>query len=293
MANDCTTALAGLPDQSHHSYRRGGVDFAFVVNRRDRNLRVYDFRVGAYPEKRDFFDRIARENDLRKVYLVVEKRDSMSWRNVGFSREGSIPGYFRTVDALVMCRHYDDGGAPVASPKLKPVKFGDAPLPAPAGLRPVVVTDPVALRQAVEQFGSRISYVPFSREHQLPDLGIRARIGRRELWVTAETEPAYAHAKLDILTPPVDRRGAAALRECVERLCRILDEKDLVTVFAPCHADDELANVVFAELGFRTTARLANHLARGEDLVGAHVWHRRLSERVLRTVPTPAEYDDE
>lgn len=271
-----------MPPLSQHYYRRGNVDFAFVLNERDKNLRVFDFRVGSYPEKRDFFDRIARETHLRKVYLVVEKRDSTSWRNVGFSREGTIPGYFRTVDALVMCRHYDEGGAPISAPKLKPRKYEEDSLDLPPGLRPVVVTDGAALEGAVQRFGTDVQYVPFSRDRKGPDVGVRAKLGRRELWVTAETDSAYAHGKIDILTTPHDCREAAALRECTRRLCEVLDQRDLDTVFAPCLADDDLCNRVFSELGFRTTARLANHLSRGDDLVGVHVWHRRLSTRPAR-----------
>ncbi len=280
MASDCNPPNDGLPNLTQHSYRHGKVDFAFVVNRRDKNLRVYDFRVGSYPEKRDFFDRIAREHDLRKVFLVVEKRDSTSWRNVGFSREGVIPGYFRTVDAQVMCRHYGRGGAPISAPKLKPRKYGEGELEMPPGLRPVIVTDRAVLAKAVRDHGDGVLYVPFSRDRRGPDVGVRAKLGRREMWVTAETDSAYAHAKIDLLTNPRDARDAAALRECTRRLCEVLDQRDLVTVFAPCHADDDLANLVFSELGFRTTARLANHIARGEDLVGVHVWQRRLSNRL-------------
>jgi hypothetical protein len=198
---------------------------------------------------------------------------------VGFSREGSIPGFFRTVDALVMCRHYDPTGSPISAPKLKPRKYGEDKLELPTGLRPVIVTDEKALADAVKGQGAEVLYVPFSRERSGPDLGVRAKLGRREVWVTAETDSAYAHAKIDLLTKPTSERDAAALRECTRRLCEVLDQRELVTVFAPCRADDELSNRVFSELGFRTTARLANHLVQGEDMVGVHVWHRRLSNR--------------
>ncbi|MCA9697273.1 MAG: hypothetical protein KC431_07095, partial [Myxococcales bacterium] len=71
-----------------HYYRRGDIDFCFLLNRTHHNLRVFDYRVGNYQQKRDFFDRIARSEGLKKVFTVVEKQDSKSWRSVGFSREG-------------------------------------------------------------------------------------------------------------------------------------------------------------------------------------------------------------
>ena len=76
-------------------YRKGDIDFCFLLNRRHQNLRVFDYRVGNYQQKRDFFDRIARAEGLRKVFTVVEKQDSKSWRSVGFSREGAIPAGVR------------------------------------------------------------------------------------------------------------------------------------------------------------------------------------------------------
>jgi hypothetical protein len=66
-----------------HYYRRGDIDFCFLLNRTHHNLRVFDYRVGNYQQKRDFFDRIARAEGLKKVYTVVEKQDSKSWRSVG------------------------------------------------------------------------------------------------------------------------------------------------------------------------------------------------------------------
>ena len=107
-------------------YRKGDIDFCFLLNRRHHNLRVFDYRVGNYQQKRDFFDRIARAEGLRKVFTVVEKQDSKSWRSVGFSREGAIPGYFRTADAYIMSRVYTEDGEPIqgGAPKLT-----DPPLP--------------------------------------------------------------------------------------------------------------------------------------------------------------------
>ena len=78
----------GAPKSSSHTpveehyYRRGDIDFCFLLNRQHANLRVFDYRVGNYQQKRDFFDRIARTEGLRKVFTVVEKQDSKSWRSV-------------------------------------------------------------------------------------------------------------------------------------------------------------------------------------------------------------------
>ena len=67
-------------------YRKGDIDFCFLLNRRHHNLRVFDYRVGNYQQKRDFFDRIARSEGLRKVFTVVEKPNLFSViRHLGVS----------------------------------------------------------------------------------------------------------------------------------------------------------------------------------------------------------------
>ena len=132
-------------------YRKGDIDFCFLLNRRHHNLRVFDYRVGNYQQKRDFFDRIARAEGLRKVFTVVEKQDSKSWRSVGFSREGAIPGYFRTADAYIMSRVYTDEGDPIqgGAPKLTAPSFSPKERsPAkPRGLNLELVTDESFVRR--------------------------------------------------------------------------------------------------------------------------------------------------
>ena len=89
MANQAVQAQEPAGPVEEHYYRRGDIDFCFLLNRTHLNLRVFDYRVGNYQQKRDFFDRIARSEGLKKVFTVVEKQDSKSWRSVGFSREGA------------------------------------------------------------------------------------------------------------------------------------------------------------------------------------------------------------
>src|SRR5688572_12225905 len=138
-------------------YRKGDIDFCFLLNRRHHNLRVFDYRVGNYQQKRDFFDRIARAEGLRKVFTVVEKQDSKSWRSVGFSREGAIPGYFRTADAYIMSRVYTEDGDPIqgGAPKLHPptVSAKDPNTTKPRGLSNELVEDVPRLSRLVEELG--------------------------------------------------------------------------------------------------------------------------------------------
>lgn len=262
-------------------YRKGDIDFCFLLNRRHHNLRVFDYRVGNYQQKRDFFDRIARAEGLRKVFTVVEKQDSKSWRSVGFSREGAIPGYFRTADAYIMSRVYTEDGEPIqgGAPKLSTPNFssgkdkdGDKPKNMPCEL----VTDMQRLEAVTRGYGPTALYAPFRRGVFTPDLGLRARHGRRELWVGAETDSSFGHAKVDLITPPTKEADVPLLKHAMTALLDELAKRETASVFALCAADWVLTSQVYGELGFKVTARLTDHLTRDEEFVGAQIWHRRI-----------------
>jgi hypothetical protein len=275
-------------------YRKGDIDFCFLLNRRHHNLRVFDYRVGNYQQKRDFFDRIARSEGLRKVFTVVEKQDSKSWRSVGFSREGAIPGYFRTADAYIMSRVYTEDGDPIqgGAPKLSgpttPSKDKDKNGEAtkPRGLSFDLVRDVAKLDAAAQRYGVDALYAPFRRGLFHPDLGLHGKLGKRELWLGAETDSSFGHAKVDILTPPEKDADLAPLRFCLRTLLDELRKIDTASVFSLCAVDVPLVNQVYADLGFKVTARLTDHLTRGEEFVGAQLWHRRLSNAATPRLPS-------
>lgn len=262
-------------------YRKGDIDFCFLLNRRHHNLRVFDYRVGNYQQKRDFFDRIARAEGLRKVFTVVEKQDSKSWRSVGFSREGAIPGYFRTADAYIMSRVYTEDGEPIqgGAPKLTTPSFNsdnDKDAENLKNLPCELVTDMERLEAVTRGYGPTALYAPFRRGVFTPDVGLRARHGRRELWVGAETDSSFGHAKVDLITPPTKEADVPLLKYAMTALLEELARRETASVFALCAADWLLTSQVYGELGFKVTARLTDHLTRDEEFVGAQIWHRRI-----------------
>lgn len=274
-------------------YRKGDIDFCFLLNRRHHNLRVFDYRVGNYQQKRDFFDRIARAEGLRKVFTVVEKQDSKSWRSVGFSREGAIPGYFRTADAYIMSRVYTEDGEPIqgGAPKLTipPLPTGKEPrekdlkhTAKPRGLTFEVVSDVPRLQEMTREVGASGLYAPFRRGVFNPDLAVFARLNKRDYWVGAETDSSFGHAKVDMLTPPLKDVELPVLEFCVKTLLDELIKVDTASVFTLCAADWTLSNQIYGELGFKVTARLTDHITREDEFIGAQLWHRRLVH-----LPTP------
>jgi hypothetical protein len=275
-------ALAEQPlaHVEEHYYRRGDIDFCFLLNRSHHNLRVFDYRVGNYQQKRDFFDRIARAEGLRKVFTVVEKQDSKSWRSVGFSREGAIPGYFRTADAYIMSRVYTDDGDPIqgGAPKLTAptVAQREGNQPKPRGLSVELVRDTRRLQGVTDGLAEKALYAPFRRGLLCPDLALRGRVGRREIWVGAETDSSFGHAKIDILTPPEREQDVSAIEFGIKNLVDELVKLETASVFAVCAADWALSSQIYLNLGFKVTARLTDHIVRDGDYVGVQVFHRRI-----------------
>ncbi len=262
-------------------YRKGDIDFCFLLNRRHHNLRVFDYRVGNYQQKRDFFDRIARAEGLRKVFTVVEKQDSKSWRSVGFSREGAIPGYFRTADAYVMSRVYTEDGDPIqgGAPKLQgpSVKARTQQESKPRGLNIEVVTDENRLKVVTEGLQAGSVYAPFRRGMFHPDVGVHGKQGKREIWIGAETDSSFGHAKVDLMTVPTKEDDLQQYEFTLRAMLDELKKMDTASVFGLCPVDAPLCNQVFSSLGFKVSARLTDHVTQDEEFVGVQLWHRRLS----------------
>ena len=283
MSTQQTAPARGDEPVEEIYYRKGDIDFCFLLNRRHHNLRVFDYRVGNYQQKRDFFDRIARAEGLRKVFTVVEKQDSKSWRSVGFSREGAIPGYFRTADAYIMSRVYTEDGEPIqgGAPKLNaPVAAASAKEKAvikPRGLTFEVITDIARLESVTREFGDDSAYAPFRRGVFTPDIGVVSHFNKRDYWVGAETDSSFGHAKLDMITRPLKDTDIPPLEYSLKVLLDELAKLETASVFALCPADCALSNQIYSELGFKVTARLTDHLTREEEFVGAQVWHRRIT----------------
>ena len=266
-----------------HYYRRGDIDFCFLLNRTHHNLRVFDYRVGNYQQKRDFFDRIARAEGLKKVYTVVEKQDSKSWRSVGFSREGAIPGYFRTADAYIMSRVYTEDGDPIqgGAPKLTsanpPPIDGGVPEEKPRAMSLELVEDPARLQKAADTHGPAGLYLPFRRHYFRPDIALRGKVGKRQYWVGAEMDSSFGHAKVDLVTAPTREQDLGAFAYMLKLLLAELKERETASVFMLVPADAPLTAQVANGLDFKVTARLTDHLVRDDEYVGVQLWHRRIA----------------
>ena len=263
---------------------RADVNLYMLLCRRHRHMRILDYRIGNYQLKRNMLDQFAKRMKLRKVFTLVEKQDSNSWRTVGFSREAAVPAFFRTADAYVMSRAYDENCEPLTGGLSKIATEHVIKPPRsvrrPSGLKVEVVEDEHQILDKVYNDGATDFYAPFGRGYVGPDIASRARIGRTEKWVVAEINDSFGHAKMDFLHPATNAKELGMVVYAVESLVEKLADREVTNVFGFSRVEDELTAEAFGAAGFRNTGQLTRHVTRqGEDPADVHVWHRRLQPR--------------
>jgi len=264
------------------SCKRGDVNFYLLANRRHKNLRVLDYRIGNYQLKRNALDYLAKEQGLRKVYTLVEKQDSNSWRTVGFSREAVVPGYFRTADAYVMSRVYDEDGQPLTGGLSKVAVAHEIPEPKkprrPSGLKLKVVTDPERIQKVLHGKDTSEFYAPFGKGVQGPDILISGSLERKKFWVAGEINDSFGHAKVDLLSVPTSRREVYVCVFALRELFDHLETHDVGSVFTFTSVEDDLVGEVFASAGFRHTGQLTRHVClNNTEQEDMHTWHDRIA----------------
>lgn len=276
VAKEFPTAL------EEYACKRGDLNLYLLISRSHANMRVLDYRIGNYQLKRNMLDKLAKQKGLKKIFTLVEKQDSNSWRTVGFSREAVVPAYFRTADAYVMSRVYDENGDALTGGLSKVAVIHEIPEPKepkkPTGLKLYVLDDIDDLQHLVMREDTTPIYAPFGKGIRHPEIAICAKVGRKELWIVAETNDSFGHAKIDILNPPTNDREVGACVYGILELFEYLLEMDMSNCFTFVSVEDALMNEVFGQAGFRHTGQMTRHmtLEDRESALDLHVWHKRL-----------------
>jgi hypothetical protein len=259
------------------------MNMRLIINHAHRHMRVMDFRVGNYEDKREELDLLAHKDGLRKAFILVEKQDSHNWRGVGFIREGVYPSFFRTADAYVMSRLYDKGGAPLqdVSP-LKPSSEEKTSFPArrlrkPDGMKVERLDNERSKSSVIEGLNGELRALPFGRA-EVPDLVLHAKARKREAWVMAEIDDSFGHATVGVAPAPCSDPELVLAAFACNNLIEDLERRGVTNLFGLSPASDGLNNELYAGLGFKVTGRLANHLRVNGDNTTALIWHRRLSQ---------------
>ena len=259
--------------------RQGEMNMRLLINHAQRHLRFMDFRVGNYDQKRELLDETALEYGLRKAFTLVEKQDTGSWRSVGFVREGVYPSFFRTADAYIMSRIYDDEQEPYSSAPTVPKSTVEQEDLNDLGKRDKIrlkLSDRFPeIRTFMERLKTPLLTVPFGRVGD-PDMLARAWLRTKESWICIEIDESFGHAMLTFSPHP---DNLAALRLCytgVEQLHEPLIDRGVNNLFSLSSDTDVWAGQLFNGLGFKVTGRLARHITVDGAAGNALVWHKRV-----------------
>ncbi len=282
-------------------FQNDGVSLCLLVNRRQRSLRVIDFRSGPHPAKRTFVMSLARREGVERVYTLVERDESSTWTRLGFHREGSIPGFYKRSDAFIL-------GAVVTTERDEDVEQ--------SGLRPAFVAEPAesadserlyqaarklakdretaalpavkvqaaretdfrkSVATALRQGRALTGFEPFGRDVLRTTYSCTAR-GGFSLTASVESQACFNNAFLELLVAPRTEKESALTSASIRKLCDELFEKGVVGCFALAPTDDVELGSAYLVNGFRKTGVLAKHLIRGKQRVDAFLWSRKLAQ---------------
>lgn len=263
--------------------RHGDLNMRFIINHAHGHMRIMDYRVGNYQDKRSQLDEMVRREGLRKVFTLVEKQDSQNWKSVGFFREGVYPAFFRTADAYAMSRLYDEAGKPIdvsgnnKNQSEEKVAFPGRKLRRPEGLKIDLVRDQRQRDKVVSGFNGELRSLPFGRA-EAPDIALHATSRRKECWALAEIDDSFGHATVAFAPPPQSEDQLTLCAYAGNELVRLLQERQVNNLFGLSPASDTWSNELYAGLGFKVTGRLAGHLRVSDDLTTALIWHIRIAK---------------
>jgi hypothetical protein len=271
------------------------LNLSLLISPHHSHMRIVDYRMGQYKLKCSIFDQLASSRQLKKVFTLVEKQDSNSWRTVGFSKEAVIPGYFKNADGYLMSRVYDKSGKPITGglaklPHEKGVEFAEASPPSkkPNGLKIKLVEDPERLSEIITHNDAHFTYNPFGKGVYHPKFIMETKIGRKNLWVGGEVNEAFGHAKVDILNIPKSAKERKYLIWMLLQLCTELGEDhDVGSLFGFTMVDDSVLGQIFVDAGFKSTGQLTSHMKSTDGKPrDVYIWHRKFqNEASLAQAP--------
>ena len=288
-------------------FQNDTVSLCLLVNRRHRTLRIIDFRAGPTAAKRNFVIAAAKRERVEKVFTLVERDEVATWTRLGFTREGSIPSFYKRSDAWIL-------GAVVAQVGMASRPVADAteeddeeaesePEASPASVlaertiaraRRLLKTKPLSslprvllaepreaeVRRAVAaaQRGSRAlsGFEPFGRDVIRSTVVLRAR-GGHTLYAAYESQACFGNSFFEILAGPRTEADRIFTTAAVHTLATHLSGEGLVSTFTLAPADDVALSAVFLGAGFRRSGVLSRHIILRGERKDAIVWSKKLA----------------
>lgn len=282
-------------------FHNDSVSLCLLVNRRNRTVRVIDFRAGPTLAKRNFVIAAAKREGIEKVFVLVERDEVGTWMRLGFRREGSIPGFYKRSDAWLMGAVVADVGpmrpetvfddddddlvddepnvaletANKLVEKAKRIAKEEKAVPA-TKIAPLKRDACVkAVNAALKSNRALTAFEPFSRDAERVANVVTGK-GGFELVTSYELQPSFGSAFFEILTGPRDEAERLLTVSALRTLMATIVDAGAVNAFTMTPADDLLLSAALLGAGFKKSAVLASHLVVAGKRRDALVWAKRL-----------------
>jgi hypothetical protein len=278
-----------------------GISLCLLVNRRARSMRVIDFRSGPSLQKRAAVAAFARREGVERVYTLVERDECSTWSRMGFSKEGTIPYFYKRSDAHVLgalvspdVNDEDDtersgtrlalgaDGADALTERLYQAVRRNAKarqeLPRMAvKVQPAKDADVTKAIDAATRSGRALTgFERIGRDSERSYFACTAR-GGLSLQASVEIQPCFDHAFLEVLTSPRTEKESALTQSAVQHLLDDLLARSIVGCCTLTSVEDAELGGIYVALGFRKTAVLRRHALSGERRVDVFLWSRKLA----------------
>ena len=272
-------------------FRSDNAFLCLLLNRRNRQIRVIDFRAGALPAKRMFIQSVAQREAVEKVMILVEKDEVSSWTRVGFVREGTVPGFYKRSDGhLVGCVIGDRTASIEVSDAVQKAtertintakrRLKDYPEPLKGvTVKEIDLDTAMGIRDQVwkkpeDAFGA---LDPFGRDAARIAVEATAKKGKSNV-VSAEFQDCFGHSLIEILRMPKDDSDIPAIVGGLRALNEDLKAREIVSAFAFAPFDNTELATAFVAAGFRKTGLLARGVLCGGIRSDAVLWTRKLAD---------------
>jgi hypothetical protein len=296
------TANSGVDELLFHN---DAVSLCLLVNRRQRTLRIIDFRAGPTLAKHSFVVAAAKREGVEKIFTLVERDEVATWTRLGFTREGSIPSFYKRTDAWILgavvgqiapvravrapAEVEDDEGegrslSPAAALAERTIARARRLLKsAPEVALPAVKVAPAseavarkALFTAQRSGRALTGFEPFSRDAPRRAFTLSTRSGG-VIVASVETQTCFGNSFFELLTAPRTEPERLVATSAVSALEARLKAEGAVSTFTLAAADDVIQAAVFLGAGFRRSGVLAQHVMLKGERKDAIVWSKKLA----------------
>lgn len=262
------------------------VFMCLLRNRNHNHIRVIDFRTGNFPVKKVFLNNVVEEEKAHKVFTLIERDEVSGWQRLGFTKEGTIPGFYKRSDAYVMSKLYEDGSPPpddsydekliVQNAKKDGKDLTEAKIPA-CRIRVVELDGALAIRDKAPEERLRLTtFDPFGRHGDRLLLHTATRRGGHENVLGAEYQDCFGNARIELLFAPNTQAELAVAYAGLQQMLVVLGDRGVVSTFTFTRYDQPMLHALYAAAGFRRTGLLRHQARNGDSYIDEILWSRKL-----------------